>query len=142
MKMPPDTDSEPGFAPALTGQLQANAGRACALLRALGHKERLLILCSLIQGECCVGDIEVQTGVSQPTLSQHLTVLRVNGCVSTRREGRRIYYSLSDPATAAVIATLHQWFCRDGEALKVELAGKLLLEAVPKPVQPPIEVEK
>jgi len=41
-----------------------------------------------------------------------------------------------------VIATLHQWFCRDGEALKVELAGKLLREAVPKPVQPPIEVEK
>lgn len=98
----------------LTDQLRGNAGRACALLRALGHEERLLVLCSLTQGERWVGDIEAKTGVSQPALSQHLTVLRANGCVSTRREGRRIYYALSDPATAAVIATLYQWFCREG----------------------------
>lgn len=101
-------------AASLPDQLQANAGRACALLRALGHEERLMILCSLTQGERWVGDIEARTGVSQPALSQHLTVLRANGCVSTRREGRRIYYSLSDPATVAVIATLYQWFCSDG----------------------------
>lgn len=103
-----------GTLPSLADQLRANAGRACALLRALGHEERLLVLCSLTQGERWVGDIEAQTGVSQPALSQHLTVLRANGCVSTRREGRRIYYCLSDPATSAVIATLYQWFCRDG----------------------------
>jgi DNA-binding transcriptional ArsR family regulator len=142
MKIPPNHDVEPALSASLTGQLQANAARACALLRALGHEERLLILCSLIQGERCVGDIEAQTAVSQPTLSQHLTVLRANGCVSTRREGRRIYYSLSDPATAAVIATLHQWFCREGEAPTVELAGKSMPVAVPKPVRPPIEVEQ
>lgn len=103
----------PGVALPEIEQLRANAGRACALLRALGHQERLLILCSLTHGERCVGDIEVQTGVGQPSLSQHLTVLRANGCVSTRRESRKIFYSLSDPATAAVMATLYQLFCKD-----------------------------
>jgi DNA-binding transcriptional ArsR family regulator len=91
--------------------LRANASRATALLRTLGHEDRLVILCCLSQGEHCVSEIETITGIAQPMLSQHLTVLRANGCVQTRRASRHIYYTLHDPSVQAVLATLHQCFC-------------------------------
>jgi DNA-binding transcriptional ArsR family regulator len=91
--------------------LRANASRATALLRTLGHEDRLMILCCLAQGERCVSEIETSTGIAQPMLSQHLTVLRANGCVQTRRASRHIYYTLHDPSVQAVLATLYQCFC-------------------------------
>jgi ArsR family transcriptional regulator len=47
-------------------------------------------------------------------LSQQLTVLREEQLVSTRREGKNIYYTLASPQALAVIKTLYQQFCSDG----------------------------
>ena len=96
-------------------QLRANADAAGQLLKALGNPDRLLLLCQLSQGERNVSELETLLGIQQPTLSQQLAVLRREGLVQTRREGKQIYYRISSPAALAVINTLYQLFCA-GEA--------------------------
>ena len=92
-------------------QMQAGAGQACKLMKVLANADRLMILCQLSQGEKRVGELEELLGIVQPTLSQQLTVLRDEGLVSTRREGKAIYYQLCSPQTLAVMAVLYVQFC-------------------------------
>ena len=89
------------------------ASRACNLMKVLSNPDRLMILCQLSQGEKRVGELEHLLGIVQPTLSQQLTVLREEQLVSTRREGKGIYYSVNSPQALAVIQTLYQHFCSD-----------------------------
>lgn len=96
-------------------QLRANADAAGQLLKALGNPDRLLLLCQLSQGERNVSELEALLGIQQPTLSQQLAVLRREGLVETRREGKLIYYCISSPAALAVINTLYQLFCAGTE---------------------------
>lgn len=92
-------------------KMRAAAAEATALLRALANPDRLLLLCHLSQGERCVSELEEELEIQQPTLSQQLTVLRTQGLVSTRRDGKRIYYSVSDSKALAVLETLYRLFC-------------------------------
>ena len=87
------------------------AGRACNLMKVLSNPDRLMILCQLSQGEKRVGELEDLLGIVQPTLSQQLTVLRDEQLVSTRREGKSIYYSINSPEALSLIETLYQKFC-------------------------------
>lgn len=88
------------------------AGEATGVLRVLANEDRLLLLCRISQGECCVSDLEEALGIHQPTLSQQLGVLRAEGLVQTRREGKRIYYSISDARVLAIMDTLYHTYCR------------------------------
>ena len=94
-------------------QLRDNADEAGQLLKALGNPDRLLLLCQLVAGEMNVGELEDRLKIVQPTLSQQLGVLRREGLVDTRRDGRQIYYSISSPQALAVIETLYQLFCSE-----------------------------
>ena len=87
------------------------ASQACSLMKVLANPDRLMILCQLSQGEKRVGELEELLGIVQPTLSQQLTVLREEKLVSTRREGKNIYYTLDSPKAMAVIETLYRQFC-------------------------------
>ncbi len=87
------------------------ADAACALLKTLGNRERLLLLCQMIDGEKSVGELEALLDIHQPTLSQQLGVLRSEGVVDTRREGKRIYYSLASDEAAALLNTIYGTFC-------------------------------
>ncbi|AQQ67415.1 metalloregulator ArsR/SmtB family transcription factor [Microbulbifer agarilyticus] len=89
------------------------AGQASALLRSLGNQDRLLLLCQLSQEELCVGDIEERLGIHQPSLSQQLGVLRREGLVTTRREGKRVFYQVADPKVLALLQTLYQLYCAE-----------------------------
>lgn len=91
--------------------MQAAAADACHLMKVLSNPDRLMLLCQLVQGEHNVGELEAALGIVQPTLSQQLTVLREETLVSTRREGKNIYYRIDSPQALAVIRTLHQQFC-------------------------------
>ncbi len=91
--------------------MQAAAADACRLMKVLSNPDRLMLLCQLVQGEHNVGELEAALGIVQPTLSQKLTVLREETLVSTRREGKNIYYRIDSPQALAVIRTLHQQFC-------------------------------
>lgn len=92
-------------------RLRQAAGQAVALLKALGNEDRLLLLCQLSQGELSVGDLEAALDIRQPTLSQQLGVLRNEGLVATRRDGKRIFYSLADNNAMQVLGLLYQLFC-------------------------------
>lgn len=98
--------------PALDVQtLRHAAGEAVAALKALGNPERLLLLCQMSQGEISVADLEARLDIHQPTLSQQLGVLRREGMVDTRREGRNVFYSVADPRLLALLRTLYAQYC-------------------------------
>ena len=96
--------------------MQGAASEACGLLKTLSNPDRLLILCYLSRGETRVGELEEELGIVQPTLSQQLTVLREEELVTTRREGKNIYYSLASPEAVAVLETVYRQFCCGGRA--------------------------
>ena len=91
--------------------LRGAAGQAVGVLKLLANPERLLLLCQLSQGELCVSELEAQLGIRQPTLSQQLGVLRAEGVVNTRRQGKNIYYSVADAAMLDIVAVLHRLYC-------------------------------
>lgn len=91
--------------------MQASAKKACALLKVLANPDRLLVMCRLSQDELSVGELEDQLGIRQPTLSQQLGVLRENGLVTARREGKNIFYSVASAQALAVMDVLYQQFC-------------------------------
>lgn len=95
--------------------LQAAAGKASALLKTLANRDRLLLLCQMTQGEYPVGALADMTGIRQPTLSQQLTVLREEGLVTTRREGKQIFYSVASAEALAVLQVLYQCYCPHDE---------------------------
>jgi ArsR family transcriptional regulator len=95
--------------------MQLAAARACALLKTLGNADRLLLLCQLSQDELCVSELESVLGIRQPTLSQQLGVLREEKLVSTRREGKQVYYKLASKEAMAVMHVLYQLYCANGE---------------------------
>jgi len=91
--------------------MRAAAQSASALMKVLANPDRMLLLCELAEGEKNVGELQEAVGIVQPTLSQQLTVLREEALVTTRREGKNIYYSLASPQALAVIETLYLQFC-------------------------------
>lgn len=91
--------------------LRRAAGKATSVLKVLANEDRLLLLCQLSQGEMCVGDLEERLDIRQPTLSQQLGVLRNEGFVTTRREGKRIYYSIADPDALQILQVLYRLYC-------------------------------
>lgn len=89
----------------------AKAQEAAALLRALAHGARLMVLCQLSAGEASAGALQEGSGLSQSAMSQHLARLREEALVATRRDGQTIYYRLADENAARVLDTLVQIYC-------------------------------
>jgi ArsR family transcriptional regulator len=100
-----------GAACAPVAGLQAAAGQAAGLLRTLANPERLMLMCVLAEGERCVMDLARATGIQQPTLSQQLGVLREEGLVATRRDGKFIFYRVCSPAALELMAVLYRVYC-------------------------------
>lgn len=98
--------------PTLDAQtLRLAAGEAVAALKAMGNPERLLLLCQMSQGEISVGDLEALLGIHQPTLSQQLGVLRREGVVATRRDGKKVLYRIADARLLVLLRTLYDLYC-------------------------------
>jgi DNA-binding transcriptional ArsR family regulator len=96
----------------LVGALSDHAEPAAALLKALSHEGRLMILCHLAAGEKSVGELERLIGQRQAAVSQQLARLRLEGLVSTRRDGKAIHYALRDPRVATLLSCLPGLFGR------------------------------
>ncbi len=94
-------------------QMRISASAATATLKTLANEDRLLLMCQLSDGEKSVSELEALLDIRQPTLSQQLGVLRTEGLVSTRREGKRIYYSIADPRVMEILHTLYALYCID-----------------------------
>ncbi len=91
------------------------AAEASSVLRILGNPDRLLLLCQLSQGEKSVSELEEMVGIQQPTLSQQLGVLRGEGLVQTRRDGKRIYYAVADQKVLAILELMYSLYCPQPE---------------------------
>ena len=94
--------------------MMARAQDASNFLKALAHEGRLMILCHLSSGEKSVTELENLLSSRQAAVSQQLARLRLEGLVSCRRDGKAIYYSLSDPKAARLIELVYDMFCKAG----------------------------
>ena len=91
--------------------MASRASEASAYLKSLAHEGRLMILCHLSNQERSVGELETLLNMRQSAVSQMLARLRKDGLVSNRRNGKTIYYSLTDTRTQQVISLLYSLFC-------------------------------
>jgi ArsR family transcriptional regulator len=92
-------------------RMRAEAGTITAALKLLAHPDRMLLLCTLSQREMCVGELEEALDLHQPSLSQQLGVLRNEGVVTTRKDGKQVYYKAADPAVTQVLGALYRTYC-------------------------------
>jgi len=100
---------------AATVGLSEKARDASRFLKALAHESRLLLLCLLSEKERSVGELEALLALRQPTVSQQLARLRLEGFVSTRRDGKTVYYSLANDDVRRVIGVVYDIFCGGDE---------------------------
>jgi DNA-binding transcriptional ArsR family regulator len=94
-------------------ELKSHAVEAAQLLKALANENRLMILCSLAQGEMNVTELNDRVALSQSALSQHLAWLRRENLVQTRRDAQTIFYSLQGSKAQEVIQVLQSIYCAD-----------------------------
>jgi DNA-binding transcriptional ArsR family regulator len=92
-------------------KMMASACDASALLKAISHEGRLMILCALVTGEKSVTELEVLLHARQAAVSQQLARLRMEGLVLPRREGKAIYYSLADERPKRILEVIYEMFC-------------------------------
>lgn len=90
--------------------IRNSASQACSILKLLANEDRLMLLCQLTQGEKNVGELESATNIQQPTLSQQLTILRKDGIVAIRKDGKFNYYSIASDEVIQVMQTLGQLY--------------------------------
>lgn len=96
-------------------KIMRNAHQASHFLKALSHETRLLLLCLLAEGELSVTDLEHILSLRQATVSQQLARLRLDGLVSTRRDGKVIYYSVANEDIRRAVQLIHEVFCEEKE---------------------------
>jgi ArsR family transcriptional regulator, virulence genes transcriptional regulator len=91
--------------------MQETAEKAAELLRSIGSSHRLLMLCLLTEGPKTVTEICDASGMRQSLASQHLARLRLDGLVSSQRQGHFVHYSLANPVARDIIAVLYRHLC-------------------------------
>lgn len=93
-------------------RMMSNARHASLFLKAIGHEGRLMILCHLATGEKSVNELERLLSTRQAAVSQQLSRLRAEGLVTPRRDGRAIYYRLTDPRAIRMLDLVYDLFCK------------------------------
>jgi DNA-binding transcriptional ArsR family regulator len=91
--------------------MQGQAKEAADFLKRIANEHRLMVLCSLVDCELSVGELNERLPLSQSALSQHLASLRKANLVRTRRESQTIYYSLQGEQAIKIIEVLQSIFC-------------------------------
>ena len=85
--------------------------QAARAVKAIAHPLRLKILCILGDQEVSVQDIVEQVGTSQSNISQHLSILRDKGVLTTRKDANRVFYRIGDLRTLKLIGMMRDVFC-------------------------------
>ena len=100
--------------------------------RLLGHPARVRILELLRDGEQAVGQLQVALALDSSSTSQHLTAMRRQGLLQSRREGNNVYYSVKDPRTFQLLEIAKQILTAQLEETR-ELLGGLEAETEREP---------
>ena len=93
-------------------KMMRNAQEASNFLKAISHEGRLMILCHLASGEKTGTELEELLSARQSAVSQQLSRLRLEGIVKPRRDGKVIYYSLTDSRSTQIMEVVYDLFCR------------------------------
>jgi ArsR family transcriptional regulator len=93
-------------------KMAASAVEASNFLKAISHEGRLMILCHLASGEKSVTELEQLLSARQAAVSQQLSRLRLEGLVTPRRDGKAIYYRLTDDRPKQIMEVVYDLFCR------------------------------
>ena len=93
-------------------KMARNALSAANFLKAISHEGRLMILCHLVSGEKSVTELEDLISARQAAVSQQLSRLRLEGLVTPRRDGKTIYYRLTDERPRKIMELVYDLFCR------------------------------
>lgn len=96
-------------------ELMVNARAASDFLKALSHESRLLLLCLLAERDRSVGELEEILSMRQSAVSQQLARLRYDDLVTTRRDGKTVYYSLANDDVRRVISVIYDIYCGEGK---------------------------
>lgn len=92
--------------------MEENAKQIAELLKVLANKNRLLIICALLENRMTVSDIaNYVPGITQGSLSQHLAILRSNGVLDNEKQGQNVFYFIADLRIKEIIAVLQENFC-------------------------------
>ena len=108
----PNNQPKRNLNPQSLDAMLANAHDAADFLKAISHEGRLMILCHLSTGEKSVTELEELLSARQAAVSQQLSRLRVEGLVTPRREGKAIYYSLTDRRAVKMLEMVYDLFCK------------------------------
>ncbi len=100
-----------GFPDVTIASLEAKAEEVAVTLAAMSNPKRLLVMCTLLNGEKSVGDLAEIVDLTPAALSQHLGKMRALRLVTTRRDGQTIYYSLASAEVRALLDTLYRVYC-------------------------------
>jgi DNA-binding transcriptional ArsR family regulator len=100
----------------LATEMEVHATDAENFLRSIANRHRLMVLCTLIEGEMSAGDLSRLLELTQSNLSRHLATLRDAGLVATRREGTTIHYRVLSDRVQMILEVLHHMFCDRLEA--------------------------
>jgi ArsR family transcriptional regulator len=121
------------------------------LFKAMGNPVRIRVLELLSEREWSVGEMISELGAGASGLSQHLSVLRVVGLVQARREASTVYYSVTTPRVADLLAVARQ-LRSDLLALQMEVLSDLRAEdeqdaaghdaVAPEPTDAPATLER
>jgi len=95
--------------------LAENVAAMSGLLKSISHPLRLKILCLLQSGELTVGNIRTAVQTTDANISQHLTIMRNQGIIKTRKDANFIYNRIADKRVVTLINTLENLFCRSHE---------------------------
>lgn len=95
--------------------------------KAIADETRQQVMELLCCDWLCVSDVvDRMGGVTQPTISHHLSILREAGLVNTRRDGKQIFYTLNQDAVAVCCGLLMQQFAPQKQYVpltKIDVAG-------------------
>jgi DNA-binding transcriptional ArsR family regulator len=95
----------------------ASAAVAAKFFRGLGDPTRVRILQMLVDGERTVGELVDEVGGLQGRVSSHLACLRWCGFVTTRREGRSVYYRLADDRVPELLRLAEEFLTHNAAAV-------------------------
>ena len=87
------------------------------LLGVLQHPIRLMMVCELLEGEVCAGDLTETFGTTKGNISQHLTLLLQHGIIERESRATKNFYRIADPRVAILLRVLKENFCPNGPTL-------------------------
>lgn len=92
-------------------QMKNNCDNVAAILKAIAHPQRLMLLCHLADGEKTVGELEKLCGGSQSSISQFLKLMKLEDMVTSEKRGLFVYYKILDPKVKKLVFSLYKIFC-------------------------------